>query len=107
MMTILFIILLSILLLTSFYVIYNLYNKTEVLNNIIASQQQIQEDVLSRMENTIDELREIDLRGAFEADDEVGITWKMLKDIINVLNTDVIEAFNNKDINYAEKNKKD
>lgn len=97
------IILMILLIIVLIYIIKNLYNKTEVLNNIISQQQDIQADVLLRMENTIEELKQIDLRGAFESDDEVGFTWKNLKEIITILNNDIIDAFNNKDAQYGKK----
>lgn len=77
-----------------FYIIYIQYHKTEKLIQLVSNQQDIQEDVLKRMENTIEELRQIDLRGSFESDDEVGFTWKNIKEIIDVLSVDVVNAFN-------------
>lgn len=101
-------ILLIMIILILSYIVYNLYRKSEKLTKIVSTQQDIQSDVLERMINTVEELRQVDLKGSFEADDEVGFTWKNINEIINVLSTDVINAFNteNKEEVYGKKSEK-
>ena len=37
---------------------------------------------LNSLEKMLEEMREIDIRGSFESDDEVGVVFNELKDII-------------------------
>ena len=67
--------LLLILTLVEGYIIWNLLRKNERLENII-------EENTERYINIYNTLKEIDLKGAFEADDEVGSTFKEIKNII-------------------------
>ena len=92
-------VLLIIILLPFGYAVYNLYRKNDTLNAVVVQQDMLQNDILERIQNTLRELREVDLRGAFEADDEVGFTFNSIKEIIEVLNKDVIDAINNIDEN--------
>ena len=57
------------------YIIWNLLRKNERLETMI-------EDNTERYINIYNTLKEIDLKGAFEADDEVGSTFKEIKNII-------------------------
>lgn len=101
---ILFILIILVLL----YIIYIQYHKTEKLIQLVSDQQDIQEQVLERLENTLEEMRQIDLKGAFEADDEVGFIWKNIKGIIDTLSLDIVNAFNTeiKEEQYAKKEEK-
>jgi len=74
-----YILILSIILnIILFYVCYNLYNKNISYEDIILS---IQKEIA----NTVNLMRQIDYSGAFEADDEVGSTFKSLLNILNKL----------------------
>lgn len=42
-------------------------------------------------------MKEIDLRGSFEADDEVGYTFKTLQGIVDELNSEVNKAYDTTD----------
>jgi len=68
------------------YVIYNLYNKVDNLEQWIDS-------TYIRVENVLQEMKNIDSTGHFEADDEVGSTFNMLQDTINSLNQ-IVEDHN-------------
>ena len=48
-------------------------------------------------------LHQIDINGSFEADDEVGSTWIMIKDTINYLNNTILNNFNFKITNGTTK----
>ena len=67
--------LLLIVTLVEGYVIWNLLRKNERLETLI-------EENTERYINIYNTLKEIDLRGAFEADDEVGSAFKEIKNII-------------------------
>ena len=69
----------SILFVTSCYVIWNLTRKTELLETWVEN--------FTRLIETIDtELKVIDSRGHFESDDEIGTIFKQIKQTVNQLN---------------------
>ena len=61
------------------YVIVNLYNKVDFL-------EQVLDGTYGTISDTITKMEEIDTLGAFESDDETGSTFKMLKEEIDNLN---------------------
>ena len=67
-----------ILFVTSCYVIWNLNTKLESLEDWIT-------DFISTIEKTQLELKKIDYKGYFEADDEVGQIFEQIKTAINQL----------------------
>ena len=60
------------------YIIVNLYNKVDFL-------EQVLDGTYLTIKDTIDKMKEIDTLGAFESDDEVGSTFDMLKEEIDNL----------------------
>jgi|TARA_B110000259_G_scaffold158264_1_gene180575 hypothetical protein len=42
----------------------------------------IVDNTLQRLEAMLEEMRKLDLKGSFESDDEVGVVFKELKDVI-------------------------
>ena len=60
------------------YVIVNLYNKVDFL-------EQVLDGTYATISDTITKMEEIDSLGAFESDDETGSTFQMLKDVIDKL----------------------
>ena len=62
------------------YVIWNLMKKTELLETWV-------EDFTQRIETVQTDLKVIDEKGAFEADDEVGTIFEQIKDTVNQLDT--------------------
>ena len=66
------------LLIVAAYVIRNLLLKTETLEDILNNSQ-------GAIQSTLDKMREIDLLGSFESDDEVGGTFHALDDIVHDL----------------------
>ena len=60
------------------YVIWNLMKKTELLETWV-------EDFTQRIETVQTDLKVIDVKGAFESDDEVGSIFKQIKDTVNQL----------------------
>ena len=71
-------IILVILILTEGYVIWNLMTKQEMLEDWI-------EDFMQSVEKVDFDLKQIDYRGSFEADDETGIIFNEIKNIIKQL----------------------
>ena len=72
-------IILGLFVLIEGYVIWNLFRKTELLETWV-------ETFTRRIQRIQDDLKEIDSTGHFEADDEVGIIFKQIKDTIEQLN---------------------
>ena len=72
-------IILGLLVLAEGYVIWNLTRKTELLETWV-------ETFTRRIQYIQDDLKVIDSRGHFEADDEVGTIFKQIQDTIDQLN---------------------
>ena len=60
--------------------------KNSKLEKVIESQQQYIDAISIVIDDSANTIQELDSRGAFEADDEVGTFFKNLKEIQNVLN---------------------
>ena len=69
----------AILFVTSCYVIWNLNKKLELLENWI-------EDFINTIAKVQLELKKVDYKGYFEADDEVGQIFNQIKTTVNQLN---------------------
>lgn len=81
------VIILSILLAVGIYVIWNLMRKVERLEdtaNQYADYIYNITDIIREMDTRV---REIDQRGIFEADDEIGFFFTELKNMQNILNS--------------------
>ena len=71
-------IVLGLLVLVEGYVIWNLFRKTELLETWV-------EAFTRRIQYIQDDLKVIDSKGHFEADDEVGTIFKQIQDTIDQL----------------------
>ena len=71
-------IILGVLVLTEGYIIWNLFRKTELLETWV-------ENFTQRIQKVQDDLKQIDSKGYFESDDEVGSVFERIKQIINEL----------------------
>ena len=71
-------VLVSLLFLTSCYVIWNLNTKLESLEDWVT-------DFINTIEKVRTDLKKIDYKGYFEADDEVGAIFEQIKTTINQL----------------------
>lgn len=74
---------------TSFILLYgviNLMRKNEKLEKIIDEQNEILSNLSQKIQNANISLEEIDNKGTFKSDDEVGWFFENLKDISNNLN---------------------
>ena len=72
-------VLLVLLLVTSCYVIWNLTIKLESLEDWIIN-------FMDSIEKIQFDLKQIDYRGSFEADDETGVIFNQIKEIVTQLN---------------------
>jgi len=72
-------IILSIFCLTLSYVVFNLMGKVERLETWI-------EGYVDRINETQSTLKEIDDKGTFEADDEIGVVFTAIKEAVDELN---------------------
>jgi hypothetical protein len=75
-------VLLVLVLGASLYVNYNLYKKYETLEETAQQNEQFLLAIRNRVMNKVSDLKQIDRRGSFESDDEVGHFFKELKKII-------------------------
>ncbi len=72
-------VLVSVLFVTSCYVIWNITTKLEALEDWVT-------DFINKIEKIQMEIKKIDYKGYFEADDEVGVIFKQINTVINQLN---------------------
>lgn len=84
---ILTIIILSLALIGSLFVIYNLLRKYEQGEEYIENLESWVNQFSKTITDMNKELKKIDNKGSFESDDEVGYFYKELKRIIHQLNT--------------------
>ena len=64
------------------YVIFNLLRKVETLTEQVENLSQESQDIYEAINKTYTEMKVIDTKGGFEADDEVGTIFKDLKEVI-------------------------
>ena len=60
----------------------SLVKQNEQLTDLIKGYDDRQDNTLITLENMLNELRQIDLKGSFESDDEVGTVFSELKNTI-------------------------
>jgi len=98
---IIFVILLCLLLGASIYSNINLYKKYSTLEEIAKENQDFILAIRNRVMEQRSYLKQLDRKGAFESDDEVGYFFKELKKIIN----DISLYFENEPITEEENNR--
>ena len=82
-------IVLGLFVLAEGYVIWNLTRKTELLETWV-------EDFTQTIETVQNDLEEIDTKGSFKADDEVGTIFEQIKETVNQL-----ESYRGEDIDAS------
>ena len=82
-------IILGLLVLIEGYVIWNLTKKTELLETWV-------EDFTQTIETVQNDLEEIDAKGSFKADDEVGTIFEQIKETVNQL-----ESYRGEDVDAS------
>jgi len=66
-----------------------LVKRNETMEDIIVESQEKQEETKEVLESLLKQMKEIDLRGSFESDDEVGVVFTQLKDLIESYNENI------------------
>jgi hypothetical protein len=82
-------IILGLFVLTEGYIIWNLIRKTELLETWV-------EDFTQTIETVQNDLEEIDTKGSFKADDEVGTIFEQIKNTVNQL-----ESYRGEDVDAS------
>jgi hypothetical protein len=67
----------------------NLVKQNEQLLDTIRDYDNRQIDTQIKVESMLEKMREIDLKGSFESDDEVGDVFTQLKDIIETYKNEI------------------
>jgi hypothetical protein len=60
----------------------SLVKQNEKLSDVVKDYDVRQDNTLITLENMLGEMKEIDLKGSFESDDEVGVVFSELKNTI-------------------------
>ena len=84
-MTIIISILLVLVILLS-YTNYNLLKKNEKCEDIILTYERYMVNLSNAIKDSDKRLKEVDRKGSFESDDEVGFFFKTLKELQDQLN---------------------
>ena len=81
------VIILSVLVVIFGYTTFNLMRKNEKKEDILTGYMTYLNKISDYIEITDKRLKEIDQKGSFESDDEVGFFFEQLKNIQSVLNS--------------------
>ena len=88
---ILTIILLSILVVTLGFTTYNLLRKNEKQEDILAGYMTYLNKISDTIELSDKKMMEVDVKGSFKSDDEVGFFFEQIKTIQTALNSFVVK----------------
>jgi hypothetical protein len=77
---------LSVLIILLLYTNYNLLKKNEKCEDIIITYERYMVNLSNTIKDSDKRLKEVDLKGSFESDDEVGFFFITLKEIQDQLN---------------------
>ena len=75
-------IIIGVLTISNIFFIWRGTQLVKQVENIANDLDELNEDTINTLEKMLEEMREIDIRGSFESDDEVGVVFRELKDII-------------------------
>ena len=75
------------------YGIWNLVNQNEDLEETVIYYQNKLDEIREKVLDTETQLKDLDIRGAFEADDEVGFVFKEIKELSSDLTKTVESAY--------------
>jgi competence protein ComGC len=67
----------------------NLVKQNEQLMDVIKEYDSRQLDTQIKVESMLEKMKEIDLNGSFESDDEVGSVFTQLKDIVETYKNEI------------------
>ena len=88
---ILTIIILSILVVVLGYTTFNLLRKNEKQEDILAGYMTYLNKISDTIEVADKKLQEVDHRGSFKSDDEVGFVFEQIKNIQTILNAFIVK----------------
>ena len=66
---------------------WNLLRKNEATEDVVEEQEELIANIASRIDDSMKKMKQLDTRGAFEADDETGTVFKQLYEVIEKLET--------------------
>ena len=75
-------IIIGVLTISNIFFIWRGTQLIKQFENISIQMIDMNDDVNTTLEKMLEEMRQIDIRGSFESDDEVGVVFTELKDII-------------------------
>ena len=75
------------------YGIWNLLGQVEDLEDTVVYYQDKLDEIREKVLDTDTQLKDLDIRGAFEADDEVGFVFKEIKQLSSDLTKTVESAY--------------
>jgi hypothetical protein len=75
-------IVLGLSILLNFILFYRGYKLVEQIERYQQLNIELEDYTIDTLERMLGDMRELDIRGSFEADDEVGVVFKELKDVI-------------------------
>jgi len=87
------IIIFSIIVFVLIYAIINLVKQTEQLEDQVSYYIDIVDSIREKVLDVQVQLKEIDIKGSFEADDEVGFVFKEIQLIADDLTNTINEAY--------------
>ena len=67
----------------------NLVKQNEQIRDVIGIYEDRQLETEQRLESMLQQMRDIDIRGSFEADDEVGAVFSELKETIETYKNEI------------------
>ena len=83
------VIILSILLAVCAFIIINLLRKYDKMEETVLSLDDNIQYTKRKFKEALNSMRVIDSKGGFESDDEIGVMFKSIKDIIKELKDDI------------------
>ena len=75
------------------YGMWNLVKQNEDLEETVVYYQDKLDEIREKILDTDTRLKELDIRGAFEADDEVGFVFKEIKELSSDLTKTIESAY--------------
>ena len=75
-------IILGLSILLNIVLFYRGYKLVEQIERYQQRYIDVEDDAIQTFDKMLEEMRQIDIRGSFESDDEVGVVFKELKNVI-------------------------
>ena len=85
------IIILSILVVTLGFTTFNLLRKNEKQEDILSGYMTYLNKISDTIEASDKKLKEVDYKGSFKSDDEIGFVFEQIKSIQTILNSFIIK----------------